>query len=89
MPYMDMARGSPWVVPSLEYTVSPSMNKEASPLYMLVVTTANDGHSEWMLTRAALRFKELKVLVTSTSKNGFCFFIIEDSPCGVDSSLTA
>ena len=42
------------------------MNKEASPLYMLVATTAKGGHSEWMLTRAAFRYKELKALVVST-----------------------
>ena len=68
MPYIDMGRGLPWVVPSLEYTVSPSTNKEASPLYMLVATTAKGGHSKWMLTRAAFQFKELKALVLSTSR---------------------
>ena len=68
IPYMDIARGSPCVVPSFDRIVSSSMNISALSLYMFVIITASEGHREWMLISGAFRLSELKALFASTNR---------------------
>ena len=63
---MGMTRGSPWVVPSWEKSVSLSTKSSAGALYVLIRTVERSGQILRMLRRAICLFKELKALPAST-----------------------
>ena len=66
--YMGMANGSPYVVPSLEYSTSPSMNSLVGAIYELMRAVASGGQSLWMFSRTVSQLRELNVLLPSTSR---------------------
>ena len=68
MGYIATARGSPWVVPSIEYSISPSIYSSTLGLHVLVRIVARGGHRQCMLRRAACWFWLLKALLASASK---------------------
>ena len=68
MAYMDMARGSPYVVPSCEKRVVPSMKKLVGFRYVLMRIVARGGQKCLMFSRAALRLRQLNALLASTKR---------------------
>lgn len=68
MAYIAMARGSPWVVPSLDGMHSPPIKSYGSERYVFVDTVPRAGQRLLMLASAAFLFKQLKALDASTSR---------------------
>ena len=66
--YKDMARGSPWVVPSSEISVMPSTNSSVGSRYILIKIFASAGQTIWMLQSATSLLRELKALLASTNR---------------------
>ena len=65
-PYMAMARGSPWVVPSCDRMISPSMKSSVGLLYELIRIVAIGGQRRLILCKATCRLRVLNALVAST-----------------------
>ena len=76
---MAVARGSPWVVPSCEKRVSPSIKREAFSLYVFVSIVASDGHNWWIFKIATLRLRELNALLASTRRAASSHCIMKDA----------
>ena len=66
-PYIAMAKGSPWVVPSCDGMTSPSMKRSMLDLYELMSIVAMVGQRRRMFCRATWRLMQLKAFVASTS----------------------
>ena len=65
-PYIAMANGSPWVVPSCDKMTSPSIKSSNGLRYELIKMVAMEGHSRLMLWRATLWLRTLKAFAAST-----------------------